>query len=486
MRWLLLFALLPSVALARPSAPALLCQTYPTAPACVGGQPTCLLCHSAPPALNLYGAAVAGQGLGASFDTALPGALRAVEALDSDEDGQSNGDELRRGTLPGDAASVAAPVSAQAGANPSFSPGQWDARFAFTRVKAAFCGVSPTYEERKALAAATDPKAFVHQALDACLRSTHWRDEALPRLADARIKPLGSAGTCLNFYGNFEPDYFLFIWALTDGRDARQLLRAQHHVQRNADGSLSPIDVTRPILPPVSRAGVVCRDRYGNTPSKVGGQPLQVNKRAGLLTTQWFLWRNTMGALMPRGTAALAASSWLGTEYSLYEGLHPVPNEPRDLDAKNVAVAPCNQCHSTLDPLAYAFSSYWGGTGSQRPEFTGVFQVDRHLYLTDLSMAARDEWSRNPPRAHLFGQPLPLDREVPQSSALVELGKRMSDSEPFARTLVEMVWVHAVGAPPGAAEQAEFEALWKGLPAMGFSLDRVLHALVDTNALGAP
>ncbi len=429
---------------------------------------------------------MAERGLGASFDAALPGALRGVESLDSDGDGQPNGDEVRAGTLPGDPGSVLTSVSGQGGANPSFTPGQWDARFAFTRVKAAFCGVSPTYEERKALAAASDPKAFVHQALDACLRSTHWRDEALPRLADAKIRPLASAGTCLNFYGNFEPDYALFVWALTDGRDARQLLRAQHHVQRNPDGTLSAIDVSRVILPPVTRAGVTCRDRYGNTPSKVGGQPLQVNKRAGLLTTQWFLWRNTMGALMPRGTAALAASSWLGSEYSLYEGLHPVPNEPRDLDAKNVAVAPCNQCHSTLDPLAYAFSSYWGGTGAQRPEFTGVFQADRHLFLTDLSATAKQEWSRTPPRAHLFGQPLPLDAEVPQSSALVELGRRMSDSEPFARTLVEMVWVHAVGDPPSASEQAAFDMLWKSLPSMNFSLDRVLHALVDTAAMGAP
>jgi hypothetical protein len=429
---------------------------------------------------------LAERGLGPSFDAALPGALRGVESLDSDGDGQPNGDEVRAGTLPGDPGSVLTSVSGQGGANPSFTPGQWDARFAFTRVKAAFCGVSPTYEERKALAAASDPKAFVHQALDACLRSTHWRDEALPRLADAKIRPLASAGTCLNFYGNFEPDYALFVWALTDGRDARQLLRAQHHVQRNPDGTLSAIEVSRVILPPVTRAGVTCRDRYGNTPSKVGGQPLQVNKRAGMLTTQWFLWRNTMGALMPRGTAALAASSWLGTEYSLYEGLHPVPNEPRDLDAKNVAVAPCNQCHSTLDPLAYAFSSYWGGTGAQRPEFTGVFQADRHLFLTDLSATAKQEWSRTPPRAHLFGQPLPLDAEVPQSSALVELGRRMSDSEPFARTLVEMVWVHAVGEPPSASEQAAFDMLWKSLPSMSFSLDRVLHALVDTAAMGAP
>jgi hypothetical protein len=271
MRFTLLLLFISTAAHARPSAPLLVCQSYPTAPACAGQTPPCLTCHSVPPALNPFGAELA-PAVGSGFDTALAGALRAIDAADADGDGVSNGDELRQGTLPGDSASVSRTISVEGGTNPSYSVGMWDSRFALRRVKAAFCGRSPDYEDFQALQAAPDQRAFVHAALDTCLKSKHWRDEALPRLADMKIRPLGAAGTCLNFYGNFEPDYALFVWALTDGRDARLLLRSQQHVQRNPDGTLSPIDESRgPILAPATRLGIVCKDRYANVPSKVGG-----------------------------------------------------------------------------------------------------------------------------------------------------------------------------------------------------------------------
>ena len=51
-----------SVALAKPPGPSTFCTKYPAAPTCVGGQPACIYCHTAPPTLNDYGAAVSGSG----------------------------------------------------------------------------------------------------------------------------------------------------------------------------------------------------------------------------------------------------------------------------------------------------------------------------------------------------------------------------------------------------------------------------------------
>jgi hypothetical protein len=470
---------------AKPPAPSLFCQQYPTAPSCSGQTASCLTCHVAPPELNAFGGDVQAR-LGGSFESSLRPALVAVEGLDSDGDGALNGDEILKGTMPGDASSKPSPVPVSEGKNPFYRVGEWDPAFALRRVSSTFCGRSPTYEELQAVKSAPDARALVHQKLTACLKTPFWREEQLPRLADRRIRPLGSAGTCLSMYGNFEWDYYLFTYIMTDGRDARQLLTAQYHVRRLPDGRLEIADESAGTLTaPATRVGLACKDRYGFSPPKVGGQPLERSKRAGMLTTQWFLWRNTMGALVPRGTAALAYESWLGYQLSLHEGLYPVAFEPRDIDLKNVGRQPCSNCHSTLDPLAYAFSYYWGGVGASAAEYTGSYGRNRYTLLPDVPSSVKSAWTASPPRPHLFGQPLPLETET-SSSALVELARRAAESDAFARNLAQIFFVYAVGHEPLPEEQAELEQLWRGLRTNNFSVDAMLHALVDTHAFGAP
>lgn len=470
---------------AKPPAPGLFCQKYPTAPSCSGQTASCLTCHVAPPELNAFGQDVRGH-LGGEFESSLIPALAAVEGNDSDGDGSRNLDEILQGTWPGDPSSTPSSAPVSEGRNPFYRVGEWDPVFALRRVSSAFCGRSPSYVDVQALQRAADPRAVVHQKLSECLKSSFWREEQLPRLADRRIRPLGSAGTCLNMYGNFEWDYALFTYVLTDGRDARQLLTAQYHVRRLPDGRLEPVNESLgPITAPTTRVGLTCKDRYGYTPPKVGGQPLEKTKRAGMITTQWFLWRNTMGALMPRGTAALAYDAWLGYSISLHEGLYPIVFEPRDIDLKNVARQPCSNCHSTLDPLAYAFSYYWGGVGAASAEYTGVYSRNRYQLLPDVPTSVKDSWAANPPRPYLFSLPLPLEAET-SSSALVELARRAADSDAFAKNLASIFFVHAVGHEPLPEEQAQLEQLWKGLRTANYSVDAMLHSLVDTNAFGAP
>jgi hypothetical protein len=46
--------------------------------------------------------------------------------------------------------------------------------------------------------------------------------------------------------------------------------------------------------------------------------------------------------------------------------------------------------------------------------------------------------------------------------------------------------VYAVGHEPQPEELAEFEAIWTALPEDGFSANRLLHRLIDTDAFGTP
>lgn len=58
----------------------------------------CKICHTKGAELNAYGQALKGKPKTAA-------SLKAIEKLDSDKDGVSNIDEIKAGTLPGDAKS---------------------------------------------------------------------------------------------------------------------------------------------------------------------------------------------------------------------------------------------------------------------------------------------------------------------------------------------------------------------------------------------
>ncbi len=76
----------------------------------------------------------------------------------------------------------------------------------------------------------------------------------------------------------------------------------------------------------------------------------------------------------------------------------------------------------------------------------------------------------------LLGQPV---------SDLVEWGEAAVETEAFRRSRVLDYWTMLLREPPRAQEAAEFQALVDGL-ADHWSIEAMLHDLIDTEAYGAP
>ncbi|MDB4985174.1 MAG: hypothetical protein JWN04_352 [Myxococcaceae bacterium] len=455
------------VARARPTAPTTICATYPDLPDCAGKVPACSLCHDStdPPSWNSFGMEVKGQlTAGAPFDTALVAALAAVADDDADMDGASNLDELRAGSSPS-TADRAAPMSSGSLPNPRYRIGSYDPAFAFRRVSTLYCGRSPTYAEMTAFNAGADDatlKQRVHDALDRCLATDYWRNEGLLRLADKRIKPVLAFGkdTDINLYnyrlvvGDYDYDFRMWRYGLTEDHDMRELLTAQYHLVVAADGTIQKV------------TGVIEKP---NEKDLAGGQPVPDERRAGLLTTQWFLAYNTMFSPMPRVSAAQAYRAYLGADIAASEGLRPVAGEPVDVDKRGVANPRCANCHSTLDPLAYAFAEYDGISISATPSF-GTYAPGRPSSLIP-------GWNPAAQTSSLLGKTV---------SNLVEWGKVASESDEFKRNIATMFFVQALNRPALPAEISEFDALWQSAASDSYSANRMLHRLVDSHAFGSP
>ena len=446
---------------ARPSGPQGFCEAYPESPDCLGRFATCSVCHTStdPPAWNAYGASLFGGLAGQDFDAGLSAAMRAVEDLDADGDGETNLDEILVGTNPGNAESLWLPVPEIEGENPWYALGSYDVAVAYRRAMVLYCGHSPGYEELHELEALEpdDQRERLHQALSMCLDAEYWRTTGLRELADPRIKPIFAVGadTDVDFDGerlvlaDYHWDYRLWRYVLTDDRDIRELLTAQYHVEDDGAGGL--VSVQGPI-PPI--------DGFN-----VGGQPLPPQFRAGMLTTQWFLMSNTMFSGIPRTTAAQAYRAFLGMDISKDEGIFPFADELVDIDDKGVAAPVCAQCHSTLDPLSYAFSYYHGIAD----EYTGIYDPERPGYFIE-------DWDPTLQSA-IFGQPV---------DSVVEWGQVASESIYFQRTIAGMFFTHALGRDPGPGEYEELEAIITAIPDDGYSANRIIHRIVDTDAFGAP
>jgi len=441
-----------SVAAARPPGPPAFCEMYSDAPLCTAGTVSCELCHTAPPSFNPYGgdlSAALGQTTSdADFQSRLPSALRDVEPLDSDQDGRTNLEEIEVGSLPG--------VSDD---DPGDGRG-YDPLFALRRVSIDVCGRSPTPEERQAAATDPDPEAYVLQRLRACLDSDHWLgvDGVLWMLAAPRIRPREPFARSIAQV--YERDYNLFVWTQTDDRDARELLTADYQVTRT-DGS-PPTYVRRPLG---------------------GPQAPDPATRAGMLTTSWFHSSNTMGQALPRVTAAQAYRAYLGYELSVPEGLFRPPGPFVDYDGKGVDHPDCIDCHATLDPLAYMFARYVGAGESRFfPDAEPPVPPSSHYYPQRLEQFVGFDGGPAlldvPLTGALFGEP---------GYTLVTWARAAADSDAFARKVVLDYWEHFVGHPPTSDEAPEFEAIWRGfMTTDGYRVERMLEALVATEAYGAP
>lgn len=437
-------------ALAKPTAPPILCETTPDIAQCAGQVPTCEVCHTStwPAAWNEYGNDVIRE-LDGEFEAALPSALLLIATKDSDGDGVDNATELAMGTNPGDAEDNW-PVCALGADRPDGLPvaAEYNFEQALRRVSILYCGASPSYEslqEFRALASDADRYASVHERLDSCLAGPWWRDQGLPRLADWRVRPVSAVGKDSPVgivIGDYEWDYRLWTWAMSGDHDVRDLLLADYHVEAGDDGAL------------LKREGAI-----GGYP----GQPLVPERRAGMITTQWFFAINTMFSPLPRTSAAQAYRAYLGADMARNQGIWPVKGEPIDVDEKGVGQGECASCHSTLDPLSYAFAYYEGIVGLK----TGAYREERPGALIP-------GW--NDPTTVLFGEPV---------DGLTGWAEVAANSDAFKRMVGLTLFEHAIDRAPLPDEEAAFTELWRALPDKGWSANALIHGLVDTYSFGA-
>lgn len=469
----LLFALLllaPLAAWAKPPAPAVFCNTYPTAPACVGGLPACTYCHTAAPQRNVYGAAIeswlapgAPRPLSdADFATALPGALAAVESMDTDGDAVSNLTEITRGTFPSDARSFPNDIPCAGNNNPQFKVCQYDFRYVYKKLLLDFCGASPTYAQmQQFLALATDDlrRTFLDQELDRCLGTEFWRGKngILWRLAHPKIRPVGSLKAGPEDQGqiplaDYYDDYNMFAWAHTDDHDVRDVLTATFYVARSGGGA-TPTVYTQVQTLPI--------------------QAVDATHRAGNITTAWTLVYFVMFTALPRNAASQMYRAYLGLDIAKQEGLYSVANEPRDYDAKGVQQQACAACHATLDPLSYPFRNFNGLTGGQSsfaryvPNRIETFFNGQAPMITQI-----------PETGAIFGQPV---------TSVVQWAQVAANSDQFLVATTTDYWKLLMGHPPKPEENAEFVSLWRGLKMThNYRVKGMLHDLIRTEAYGAP
>jgi hypothetical protein len=461
---------------AQPPGPTLFCEHYADAPACSSGDVSCTTCHVSPPALNVYGEDVAAALAPGEarplhvdlFTDRLVDALIAVEGVDSDLDSYSNLEEILAGTSPADAASSPAPDDCADDDGDDWDVCGYDADYAYKRVLIDFCGRSPTLTEKEAFAAASDRRGALHDALDECLDSEHWRgmNGRVWNLANNKINPTLSIKSGIDAgpipLADYDDDYAYFVWTQTDGRDTRLLLTGQNFVTASYVGGATVYDSwNRSPIRDLEERGY---DRF---------QAVVEERRAGMLTHRWFLAAHTMFTAVPRTTAAQAYRAYLGYDIARLEGLSPVVNEPADYDQKGVQAEGCAACHSTLDPMSYPFSRYEGIGNAVGFDNQYEYNEDR---MSGFVRSDGEGVLDTPEQGFLLGEPV---------DDLVAWAQVAANSEAFRRSRVSDYWEMLLGEPPRANEQAEFGALAAGL-ASTWSIEAMLHDLIDTEAYGAP
>jgi hypothetical protein len=405
-----------------------------------------------------------------AFAAALPVALKAVEKDDADKDGVSNYDEIMAGSLPGDANSMPVAASCSPADKAAAAKGHWnvcgyDPVYVFRKVHMDFCGQSPSRAQTAAFAKLAMDRTLwepaLADALDGCLKSRYWlgKDGVVWNLANPKIRPVDSVksgpGAGPVPLADYFFDYDLFTWINSGDRDVPDLLLAQYFVKRVSDS------------PPTLR--VMTEEELKAIPMGQG-QNVEQAKRVGMITTRWFTTVNTMFTAIPRTTAAQAYRAYLGFDIAHMEGLHPVEGEPKEYDHKGVTAPTCAYCHSTLDPLAYAFTRYNG-------IFANNYMPNRLNAFTKVDTA---DVAKAPEKGILLGH---------EVADLLEFGKVAANSEEFARKVAFDYWKLLVGREPQVTDQREYSALWRGLMdpnKSNYRVEKMLHALILTEAYGKP
>jgi hypothetical protein len=289
------------------------------------------------------------------------------------------------------------------------------------------------------------------------------------QLANSKIRPIGAfkGGTeDLGFLpiADYYHDFRLWAYTQTGDNDCREVITGTYWVDQT-----SPTTYVK--LSPAAEAL-----RFVNFDK----EDVPVDKRVGVLASRWTLLYSTMFAILPRGTAAQAMRAFLDQEIARMEGLTPVPGEPVDYDKKGVANPTCAACHSTLDPLAYAFRNYNGFGNSAAVPPPGKGGLGRATYFE-----GRMDWFNtaypgisNMPNGSIFGQPV---------ASLMEWAQKAADSDQFARSRVNDYWRLLMGGDPAPVYGAEYAKLWQNLKgSQDYRIAKMLRDLVRTEAYGAP
>lgn len=469
------FVVGPTLVEGKPEGPRAFCETYPESPSCLGSLITCEYCHTSTvtgsPAWNPFGIEILVAGYMPPFESGVVDVLPLTEDLDSDGDGITNIEEILAGTLPGDSSSLIVLPSPPAGDdNPMYNVEGYDLTFAIRRVTQVYCGRSISFAEAELFENSPEPYETLHGALDLCLESEYWKTTALSRMADPAIRPI-------DFGSAWGWDYRLFRYVMSGDRDMRDLLLGDYNV-REINGTLVKIEgvipgATDEVCDPANPQCDSDQDCLLNGPSGQyrcsyinGGQLATPDTRAGMITTAWFHFYNTMFSAMPRQTAAQAYRGYLGLDIAKQEGLLPVENEPVDYDNKGVQQAECAQCHSTLDPLSYPFA-YYNGIGDGA---IGVYNPERP--------ANKGLWELGEePQALILGVPV---------DDLVEWAEVGASSEQFQRKLALIFYKHAIGHSPSPEGMEEFTELWQAIPDDNYNANALNHRLIDLMAFGGP
>ncbi len=482
----------PRAADARPPGPEVFCSVYGDAPLCVAARPSCTLCHTSPPARNAFGVQLAAALApdiarpldDAAFAEALPEALRLIEALDADGDGIANGAEITAGTDADDPGSVPAMLDCAAVAVDDaealrFNVCDYDGGYALYKVHMDVCGAPPSRQAMRGIAGSSDPRAAVREALADCVSSGYWRgrDGVLWNMANRKIVPDASIKSGEDAgdipLADYEDDYNLFVYTQIDGRDARELLTADYFVARQDPPSTGDSNATT-VYTPFRRSIFEDLDIRGEQVAQL----VSIDRRAGMLTTRWFLSNFVMFTAIPRTAAAQAYRSYLGYDIAQMEGLQPIANEPEDYDVKGVGEPACAECHATLDPMTYPFAMYEGLGGGNEEDGDPIPGIYNPLRLERFIDVDGPRVLEVPESGWLLGQ---------EVADLREWGTVAASSDAFARATVADYWRVFFGEDPRPDEVAEFTWLWQRFAdEHNYSVDAMLADLVTTEAYGVP
>ncbi|SMF18210.1 hypothetical protein [Pseudobacteriovorax antillogorgiicola] len=481
----------------KPLGPHLFCEANPDAPACSGSAIACKYCHTGqPPAFNAYGRCFQqsllnnGQLFPADKD-AMSAALSAFGAEDCDEDGMSNQDEIKFGSLPGDPLSIAASDPCN-----NYTPGStdqahqvcaYDQDYVYRKVWIDFCGESPSFDEYqdfKKLGAAEKTQE-IDNVLDKCLDSDHWlgKDGVVWEVGHYKIRPVGSVKLgedeglipIVDYYADFN----LFMWSQIDGNDAREQLLADYTVTRSG-GNGTPTQYTK------------------QDPNRLlDGQVMQVERRVGLLTTFWNLSFYLNYTAVARVLVAQAFRAYTGMSMSKMQGLNPPPVEDslyKDYDSKGMEKPECAVCHTTIDPLAYPFRNYNGLTGT-----SAVLQGQNATGLSSVSNLGDEEnltpLSYSKPRLEFYEDVMPGISEMPEAGYIMgqrvenlyEWAEVMANSDQFAANTVRDYWKVLMGSDVKSYQEKEFKQLWQNFKTgHNYSVEAMLRDLIRTEAYGVP